>query len=61
MRPDLSGLGTFTCLYVLQLTKRVKLVTEKPTLKASFFSRKQRERESLAGVTAVVSLANQII
>ena len=48
MRPDSSGLATFTCLYVL--IKRVKLLTEKRTWKASFFSRKQRESESLAEV-----------
>ena len=48
MRPDSSGLATITCLYVM--IKRVKLLTEKRTLKASFLSRKQRESESLAEV-----------
>ena len=38
MRPDSSKLATFTCFYVL--LKPVKLLTEKRTLKASFFSRK---------------------
>ena len=59
MRPDLSGLATFTCPYVL--IKRVELLTEKRTLKASFFFRKQHESESLADLIAVVTLANQII
>ena len=69
MRPDSSGLATFTCFYVL--LKRVKLLTEKRTLKASFFSRKTLERQRqragkvsrslLCDLTAVVSLANQII
>ena len=36
MQPDSSGLATFTCFYVL--LKRVKLLTEKRTFKASFFS-----------------------
>ena len=48
MRPDSSGLATFTSLYVI--IKCVKLLTEKRTLKASFFSWKQRESESLAEV-----------
>ena len=56
MRPDSSGLAAFTCLYVL--IKRVKLLTEKRTLKASFFSQKQSERlresESLAEVQVVI-------
>ena len=52
MRPDSSGLATFTCLYVL--INRVKLLTEKRTFKASFFSRKQRESESLAEVQFVI-------
>ena len=47
MRPDSSGLATFTCPYVL-IYKRAKLLTEKRTLKASLFFRKQRESESLA-------------
>ena len=52
MRPDSSGLATFTCHYVL--IKRVQLLTEKRTRKASFFSRKQRESESLAEVQFVI-------
>ena len=52
MQVDSSGLATFTCLYVL--IKRVKLLTEKRTLKALFFSRKQRKSESLAKVQFVI-------
>ena len=52
MRPDSSGLETFICLYVL--IKQVKLLTEKRTLKASLFSRKQRESESLAEVQLLI-------
>ena len=52
MRPDSGGLAAFTCLYVL--TKRVKLLAEKRTLKASFFFRKQREGESLSEVQFVI-------
>ena len=48
MRSDSSGLATFTCLYIL--IKRVKLLTEKRTVKGSFLSRKQRENESLTGL-----------
>ena len=51
MLPDSSGLATFTCLHAL--IKRVKLLTVKRTLKASFLSRKQRESESLAEVRFV--------
>ena len=51
MRPDSSGLTIFTCLYFL--IKTVKLL-EKLTLKASFFSRKQLEGESLAEVQFVI-------
>ena len=40
------------CLYVL--FKRVKLLIEKRTLKASFFSRQQRESDSLAEVQFVI-------
>ena len=47
MRPDSSGLATFTYLYVL--IKQVKLL-KKRAFKASFFSRKQLESESLAEV-----------
>ena len=47
MWQDSSGLATFTCRYVL--IKWVKLL-QKRTLKASFFSRKQLESESLAEV-----------
>ena len=36
------------------LIKRVRLLTEKRTLKASFLFRKQRERESLAEVLFVI-------
>ena len=48
------------------LIKRVRLLTEKRTLKASFPFRKERQSESLTEVqfcdlTAVVSLANQVI
>ena len=63
MRPYSSGLATFTCFYVL--IKRVKQLTEKRTLKAPFFYRKQRKvkarPKSSLWLTAVVSLANQII
>ena len=65
MRPDSSKLATFTCFYVL--LKRVKLLTEKRTLKASFFSRKAMRKggkgspSPVCDLTAVVSLANQII
>ena len=65
MRPDSSGLATLTCFYVL--LKRVKPLTEKRTLKASFFSRKATRkggkisRSPVCDLTAVVSLANQII
>ena len=52
MQPDSSGLATITCPYVL--IKRVKLLTEKRTLKASFFFQKQRESESLAEVQFVI-------
>ena len=52
MRPDSSGLTTLTCLYVL--IKQDKLLTDKPTLKASLFFRKQRESESLAEVQFVI-------
>ena len=52
MRPDLSGLATFTCPDVL--IKRVELLTETRTLKASFFFRKQRESENLAEVQFVI-------
>ena len=52
MRPDSSGLATFTCPYVL--TKRVKLLTEKRILKASFFFRKQHESERLAEVQFLI-------
>ena len=52
MRPDSSGLTTFTCPYVL--IERAKLLTEKQTLKALFFCRKQRESESLAEVQFVI-------
>ena len=52
IRPDSSGLATFTFPYVL--SKRVKLLTEKRTLKASFFFQKQRESESLPEVQFVI-------
>ena len=52
MRPGSSGLATFTCPYVL--IKRVKLLTEKRTLKALFFFRKQRESESFAEVQFLI-------
>ena len=52
MQPDSSRLETFICLYVL--IKQVKLLTEKRTLKASLFSRKQRESESLAEVQLLI-------
>ena len=51
MRPDSSGLATFTCFYVL--IKWVKLL-QKRTLKASFFSRKQLESESLVYIQFVI-------
>ena len=47
MWPDSSGLATFTYLYVL--IKQVKLL-KKRILKASFFSQKHLESESLAEV-----------
>ena len=40
-----SGLAIFVCLYAL--IKRVKLLTEKRTLKASFFSQKQPQASQL--------------
>ena len=49
---DSSGLATFTCPY--SLIKQVKLLTEKRTLKVSFFSPKQRESENLAEVQFVI-------
>ena len=52
MQPDSSGLATFSCPYVL--IKRVKLLTEKRTLKALFFFPKQREGESLAEAQFVI-------
>ena len=52
MRPDSSGLAAFTCPY--DLIKRVKLLTEKRTSKASFFFRKQRESENLVEVQVVI-------
>ena len=51
MRPDSTGLATFTCIYVL--IKRVKLLWER-TLGASFSSQKQLEGESLAEVQFVI-------
>ena len=68
MRPNSSGLVTFTCLYVLMI-KQVKLL-KKRTFKASFFSRKQLESlftihgESLPEVRFVIDrcrLVNQSI
>ena len=53
MRPDSSGVATFTgCIYVL--IKCVKLF-KKRTLRASFFSQKQLESENLAEVQFVKS------
>ena len=58
MQPDSPGLATFTWLYVL--IKRVKLLTEKRTLKALFFSGKQRESESLAEVQFVIDICRLV-
>ena len=52
MRPIFCGLATLTWLNVV--IKRVKLVTEKRTLKASLFSRKQPESERLVKVQFVI-------
>ena len=58
MGPDFSGLATFTCFYVL--LKRVKLLAN-----SSFERRRKRagkvSRSPVCDLTAVVSLANQII
>ena len=58
MHLDSSGLATFTCFYVL--IKHVKLLTEKRTLKALFFSGKQRKSESLAEVQFVIDSCHLI-
>ena len=65
MRPDSSKLAAFTFFYVL--LKRVKLLTEKRTLKHPPSLERQRERAGkvsrspVCDLTAVLSLANQII
>ena len=55
MRPDSSGLGTFTCLYIL-----IKLL-KKRTLKASVFSRKPLETEGLAVVQFVIAMSCRLV
>ena len=58
MRPDFSGLATFTCFNVL--LKRVKLLA-KSSLERQRERAEKVSRSPVCDLTAVVSLANQII